>query len=681
MDGFTLTFGPIVPWSLLAAFAAVLAAVLGLGLRKRAPGIGFRALAAAALLLALVRPIATAEERTALDDVVLVVADASPSQQAGDRPDRTRSAVRAIRNALDDAEGLEVRVVTATGGGPGTKLFAAVRAAVGDVPPDGMAGVVLVTDGQVHDVPDAPSALGFDAPVHVLLTGAPGERDRRLVVEGAPSYGIVGEAVKFRVTLRDEAATGQAEPVRIVVPGGSVSERVLQIGTPAEFELPLERPGSVTVSLEAAVVPGELTPDNNRAIVDVQAIRDRLRVMLVSGAPSMGLRHWRNLLQADPAVDLVHFTILRPPAQQDATPLQELSLIPFPARELFEADLDSFHLVIFDRYHVRGILPPQYLSNIAEYVVRGGALLDIAGPSYAGRFGLVHTALREILPTLPAGEVIEQPFVPELSEAGRNHPVTAGLAAGAADWGPWYRMVRGLPVKGESLLRGVDGWPLLQLGRVGEGRVAQLLSDQSWVWAQPGPGGGPRAELLRRVVHWLMKEPELEEHRLQATVSGPRIDVVYRSLDDPLDAVTAVGPSGAVQTAELTAAGAGTATASVTADEPGLWTLRGGSLTATALVEAADALERTEMRADPEPLRGLAAATGGGVFWLADRGGPPPIRTVTAGQAAAGENWLGVRRQGRHLVTGLVRSPLVPWWALLALAVGALLLAWHREAR
>lgn len=681
MDALALTFAPLVPWSLFAVLAGVSAAVLALGLRRRSAGIGFRALAVAALLLGIARPTVTTEQRTDLADTVLIVADASPSQQLGDRAEVTTSAVQEIQDTLAAENGIEVRTVTVSGGGPGTNLFAAVRSALTDVPPDGVAAVVLVTDGQVHDVPDDATALGFDAPVHALLTGTPGERDRRLVVEGAPRYGIVGEAVKFRVTLLDEGATGGAEPVRITIPGDLVTERVLQVGEPAEFELPLERAGPVSVALEVAAVPDELTPDNNRAVVHVQAVRDRLRVMLVSGGPSMGLRHWRNLLQADPAVDLVHFTILRPPTKQDATPVHELSLIPFPARELFDANLDSFHLVIFDRYHLRGILPPQYLSNIAEYVVRGGALLDIAGPSYAGPFSLVNTPLREILPTLPAGEVIERPFVPTLSEVGRNHPVTAELAGGSEDWGPWYRMVRGMPVKGEALMRGADDWPLLQLSRVGDGRVAQLLSDQSWVWTRPGAGGGPRAELLRRVVHWLMKEPDLEEHLLKVSVSDQRVDVVYRSVDTPLHEVTAVGPSGTPRTVTLGPPEAGLASGWFEADESGLWTVEGGGLTTTALVGVADTLELAETRADPGRLDGLVRATGGGLVWLADLAEPPAFRTASAESAAAGAGWLGLRRHGRHTVTGLGQSPLLPWPLLLAFVVGALFLAWHREAQ
>ena len=336
---------------------------------------------------------------------------------------------------------------------------------------------------------------------------------------------------------------------------------------------------------------------------------------------------------------------------------------------------------MFDRYHLRGILPPQYLANIAEYVVRGGALLDIAGPSYAGRFSLVNTPLREILPTLPAGEVIERPFVPELSEVGRNHPVTAGLEAGAGEWGPWYRMVPGMPVKGEALMQGADGWPLLQLSRVGEGRVGQLLSDQSWVWTQPGPGGGPRAELLRRVVHWLMKEPDLEEHLLTATAQDQRVDIVYRSVDRPLDAVTAVAPSGSSLEVALGPAVAGAAAASFDAGETGLWTLEAGDLATTVLVGLEDDLEFMEMQADSGPLESLVTATGGGMFWLADRGGPPPFRQVTAGGDAAGANWLGLRSHGRHTIAGLAQLPLLPWPVLLALVVGALFVAWHREAQ
>lgn len=676
MDGIALD--PVLPGWALAGLAAAALAVAAAGLRRRAAGTGWRVLAFAALLLGALRPTALDERRVPLADVVLVVADATASQRIGARAEETRAALDALREALAGIEAAEVRTVTETGGGRegGTRLFDAARAALSDVPPDGVAAVVLVTDGRVHDAPAGPAGPGLGAPVHALLTGRPGERDRRIRVAGVPRYGIVGDDVRLRVTVEDEGFEGEAVPLEVAVEGGAAETRILAVGEPLEVAFPLERAGLASLSLRVPEEEGELTHANNRSVVHVNAVRDRLRVMLVSGAPSMGLRQWRELLQADPAVDLVHFTVLRPPTKQDATPVQELSLIPFPARELFAANLDRFDLVIFDRYHLRGILPPQYLTNIVEYVVRGGALLDVAGPAYAGQLSLANTPLRTILPTLPAGEVIERAFVPALSETGRAHPVTEALArdAGGA-WGPWYRIVPGMPVGGETLMRGPDNWPLLQVNRVGEGRVAQILSDQSWVWARAAGGRGPQADLLRRVVHWLMKEPDLEENALHASVDGGRIEVAYRSLEGAAGELRVTSPSGRTRALPI----APGARMGVDAPEPGLWRLEAGTLAASVLVGAADRLELADPRATPDLLRPAADASGGGIHWLAD--GVPEVRAAPPGAPASGPGWIGVRAGGRHVVAGVAEEPLAPWPLLLALAAGALFLAWHRESR
>ena len=100
--------------------------------------------------------------------------------------------------------------------------------------------------------------------------------------------------------------------------------------------------------------------------MQINGVRDRLRVLLVSGEPHAGERTWRNLLKSDASVDLVHFTILRPPEKQDGVPVDELSLIAFPTRELFIEKIEDFDLIIFDRYRRRGILPSLYLENIAQ---------------------------------------------------------------------------------------------------------------------------------------------------------------------------------------------------------------------------------------------------------------------------------------------------------------------------
>ena len=155
-------------------------------------------------------------------------------------------------------------------------------------------------------------------------------------------------------------------------------------------------------------------------------MRDRLRVLLVSGEPHAGERTWRNLLKSDAAVDLIHFTILRPPDKFDGVPVDELSLIAFPTQELFMERIDDFDLIIFDRYSVRGILPPEYYMNIAQYVEDGGAILVSAGPEMASVESLNLSPLGPILPARPTGRVIDQPFTPRLTADGRRHPVTAG---------------------------------------------------------------------------------------------------------------------------------------------------------------------------------------------------------------------------------------------------------------
>ena len=297
------------------------------------------------------------------------------------------------------------------------------------------------------------------------------------------------------------------------------------VGRDVTLSIPIDHGGPNVLEIEVEAGPQELTLANNRAAIVVNGVRDRLRVLLVSGEPHAGERVWRNILKSDPSVDLVHFTILRPPEKQDGTPIRELSLIAFPIRELFDVKLDEFDLIIFDRYSQRGIIPQAYIDNVVRYVRRGGALLEAAGPTFGTPMTLFRTPLGEILPTEPTGDVREQGFRPQLTALGRRHPVTADLpGAGkpgeAPSWGRWFRQVEGRRHSGTAIMSGENGGPLLVLDRVGNGRIAQLLSDQMWLWARGFEGGGPQAELLRRLAYWLMKEPDLEENDLRAVDRG-----------------------------------------------------------------------------------------------------------------------------------------------------------------
>ena len=691
MQQFTsLDVAPIIPlWLLAAAGGLSLLALLPAFLR-RARGVWWRAAAFAALLLALANPRLVEETREVRPDIALLVMDASDSTMlAPGRAAAMDAARRTLETRLGRLDNLELRVVEVPeGGNQGTRLFTALERALADTPRARLAGVLAVTDGQVHDVPATPP---LDAPFHVLLPGRPGEVDRRLRLIEAPGFGIVGRSVELRVAVDDlgvtppgGAASGAAR-LTIRRDGAAPRQESLPVGREHRIEVPIERGGPTVLELMADTLPGEVSDANNRAVITINGVRDRLRVLLVSGEPHAGERTWRRLLKADPGVDLVHFTILRPPEKDDSTPLNELALIAFPVRELFQVKLREFDLVVFDRFANRGILPPAYMRNIAEYVRSGGALLVSVGPEFSGPASLANTPLAAVLPARPVAPpnaIQETPFRPRVSEAGRRHPVTDGLQPGPEpEWGRWYRHLRSEARGGTTVMEGPDGAPLVQLDRVGQGRVALMLSDHIWLWARGHEGGGPHQELLRRMAHWLMREPELEEEDLTARIEGGRMQVVRRSLDaGPPPEVVVTAPDGSVLRMPLGAAGGGRTGAEVPAVAPGMWQVSDGRRQAYAAAVPANPPELADLRASPERLAGLATS----VRWLGDGAAVPELRRVAAGRDMAGAgpaSWIGLRRNADHTVTGISAVPLLPPWLALPLLLGLALLAWRREAR
>ena len=688
----SILFEPLIAWWAWFALAGLATVAIGYGLARRAPGTIWRLLVLAVTLAALANPTLIGEERASLKDVAALVIDRSASQDVGDRRAQTDSAAATLRDRLARIEDLDLRVVEVESddSGDGTKLFDAMRRALADVPPERVAGTIMITDGQVHDLPEANAAL--PGPLHVLLTGQQGERDRRLVIERAPAYGIVGESLGFSVRIEDDGHDGEPVEVSVRADGGAKQGFRAEIGKSAEIGFALERGGATAFELEVGAGDNELGIENNRAVVVVNGVRDRLRVMLVSGDPSPGLRTWRNLLKADPSVDLIHFTILRPPNKQDLTPVNELSRIPFPTNELFVTNLTDFDLIIFDRYYRQSVLPMAYLANVVDYVLTGGAVLDSAGPSFATSAGLAATPLGAVLPAKPTGRVIEAGFAPKLTAEGLRHPVTAGLPGagtpgtgadgqpGDPTWGRWFRQIDTIATSGTTLMNGAESRPLLLLDRVGNGRVAQLLSDQSWLWARGHAGGGPQADLLRRLVHWLMKEPDLEENDLLAKVDGSRIDIVRRSLRPIEGGVEVTAPDGSAVDVALVDQGDGRATGSLTAAHPGLYRLRQGEFNALAVVGAPNPREIADLRASEAPLKPAVEASGGSLRWLASAG-IPQLRLVAPDQRASGESWIGLVENRQYLVTGLDQFPLLPTLLALALLLGGLMLAWRAEGR
>ncbi len=682
------------PWAILA-FAGVGASLVALGAWRRARGILWRAMAVAVMAAALANPSLIAEEREALADVAVLLIDESASQDIAPRPSQTAAAAAAMEQRMRALPDIEVRVVRAgralPGGEEGTRLFAALNDALSDVPNRRLAGIVAITDGQVHDVPTGPAAAGFDAPLHVLLTGLSQDGDRRLTLPKAPTFGLVGKPVTVTVRVDDLPDAGGAGTVNVSLwkDGEPLAPVEVPLGVDHEIELPIDHGGPQVFEIAVGNGPRELSLVNNRAIAVVNGVRDRLRVLLISGEPYPGERTWRSLLKADTAVDLIHFTILRPPEKQDGTPVNELSLIAFPTRELFEAKLDEFDLVIFDRYRRGGVLPRAYFENIVDYVRAGGALLESSGADYAGPLSVYQSPLSEVLPAEPTGRVIERGFRPMVSVLGRRHPVTADLPGSMAEsgedaavprWGRWFRHVDTRLKRGTAVMEGIDGLPLLVLDRVGEGRVAQLLSDQIWLWSRGFEGGGPQLELLRRVAHWLMKEPELDEEALRATVEQGRLRITRRSLDEDQGDVTVTTPSGRSFALELSPDGPGRAAADTQAGEIGLYRVGDGDRHAFAASGPLNPLEFADLRATAERLQPLAEATGGAILPLSpDR--HPQIRKVASGRDTAGRDWLGLRANNDYIVRGVSQTPLVPPILVLAAGLGALLLSWWREGR
>jgi hypothetical protein len=687
--GLGVTFAPLVPlWVLWAAIgvAAVMAVLLFL---VRSRGAWIRAVALALLLFALANPSFTREDREPLTSIAAVVVDKSPSQNFGERAKQTEEARVTLTERLARIPGLEVRVAEAgqaDGETDGTRLFNALGAAFADVPPDRIAGAFFITDGRVHDVPADPTALGFTAPVHALITGQANERDRRVVLTSAPRFGIVGQSQVVAFRVEDQGPSGG--PVRITVrrDGEQIDSRNVTPGQNIRVQVPIPHAGANIVEIEASPMEGELTPVNNRAVVSIDGVRDKLRVLLVSGEPHAGERTWRNLLKSDASVDLVHFTILRPPEKQDGTPINELSLIAFPTRELFQQKIGEFHLIIFDRYARQGVLPIIYFDNIAKYVKDGGAVLVAAGPDYASATSLWRTPLDAILPAEPEGGMTERAFHARLSALGKRHPVTRALEGSAEEpphWSRWFRLVNTKNNNGTSVLEGPDGKPALVLSREGEGRVALLLSDHIWLWARGFEGGGPHIDLLRRLSHWLMKQPDLEEEALRLSARGRELVIERQTMAETVNEVTVTTPSGATRTLTLTAGEPGIWRGTTPAGELGLWRATDGKLTTLVNVGPANPREFAEVTSSTSVMQPLAAATGGEARRLDEGNGlrVPRVVAVRSSETFRGDDWLGLKMRDASVVRGIGVLPVFAGLLGLLLLVGALAATWAREGR
>src|SRR3954452_1520371 len=687
-----IAFTPLVPSFVLWVALAAIAVIAVLLLLSRARGAAVRVTAQALILLALANPSFTREDREPLSSVAAVVIDKSPSQNFGQRSRETAQAQEALVDTLKKIKGLEVRVVEAgqaDGETDGTKLFGALSSVLSDVPIDRVAGAFLITDGRVHDVPANAAALGFQAPLHALVTGRKNERDRRIAISAAPRFGIVGQPQTITYRLDDQGVSGDRAKVVVRRDGEVINERTGLSGQTVNVDIDIKHAGPNIVEIEASPLENELTLVNNRAVVAIDGVLDKLRVLLVSGEPHSGERTWRNPLKSDASVDLVHFTILRPPEKQDGTPINELSLIAFPTRELFtprpQGKLNDFNLIIFDRYARQGVLPIPYFDNMARYVRAGGAVLVSAGPDYASTTSIWRTPLDSVLPAEPVG-VTEKPYYAHLSDAGKRHPVTRALEGAASEPPHWSRFFRTVDTRNASVpavMTGADGKPLLLLSRYGEGRVALLLSDHIWLWARGYEGGGPHLDLLRRTSHWLMKQPDLDEEALRLQVQGHDLVVLRQTMADSVTPVTVTSPTGAKNQLSLSESEPGTWRSAMPANELGLWQATDGTLKALINVGPTNPREFAEVTSTTELLKPLAQVSGGDARRVVDGSSIelPRIVPVRSSGIFRGDGWMGIRMRDASVVRGVGVLPLFAGLIGLLLLLGAFAATWVREGR
>lgn len=681
-----LQFSPLLSTLLFAllSIALLLPPVIGITLQMR--GAYWRLIGAALIVLALAGPSLVDEKRTPLKTIVAVIVDRSGSQMIGTRKAQTDEALSDVKAKLARLGNIDTRITeVGESGEDGTRLFDALKRLLADVPSEQLGATLLITDGQVHDIPKNSGELQLSAPLHALITGYDKEADRRVTLIDPPRFGLVGKEQDLKIAVED---TISKDPVPLIVrrDGVVIATPKAIPGSPLIMPIPIEHGGPNVIEVEVAARPNELTLLNNRVVATIDGIRDKLRVLLVSGEPHPGERTWRNMLKSDPNVDLVHFTILRPPQKLDSTPVNELSLIAFPTRDLFEVKIKDFDLIILDRYSDLIMMPPSYFANMVKYVREGGAMLIAAGTEFSGENSVAETALQAILPALPDGMNYETPFKPKLTQDGSKHPVTRDLKGAdiaAPKWGEWVRQISATQKGGISVMDGIDKKPLLILSHEGKGRVALLLSDQAWLWARDFQGGGPHLDLLRRTGHWLMKEPDLEEEALRANASAKSLLIERQSMADKIEPVRVTMPSGKTNDIILQPSSPGLWRARLAVDETGLYKLQSGELTSFAALGEPNPREYRNVLSSTDTLADVADMTGGSVKRLSqnadDPVSMPNILSLSSGMRYAGADYIGIKRTDAATIDGIKFWPIFTGALGLALLAFGLLISWLGE--
>lgn len=680
-------YSPEVPEGVLWAMALLAAAFTLNAARNRMEGAWLRAGAAGVAAVYLANPQIVSEDYQNLSTETLILVDVSDSQNLDGRDILTQETLVQLEQNLNDL-GVEPTIVEfGDDAVAGTHIWDTIQSSLSTIPADQLGAIFILTDGEIHDLQTVMDRLNVDAPVHGLISGQDEEQDFRITIDRAPRYSDVDEAlnIDYRILNDHTLVPGDYTANVVIRNNGEViaNQTLNDIGSVNTIQLPNLQRGdnNIEIILEGIyrgnapdenILQDDVSSQNNHITTTIEGIGESVNVLLISGAPNQGTRHFREILSADPDVNFVHFAFLRPPALEDDTPLRYFATTAFPVHEVLNENIEDYDAIIFENYTYNGVIPPSYFNNIVEFVENGGSLYISGSESFAADNGLGATSLVDILPLRPNGSTIEESFVPQISELGERYPLSRNLeyTIPQEQWGSWYSIASST-AQGEStvLLQDNDGNPLLATREYGEGRIAVLASDQNVVWdrLQNGRGGGPAETLTNNVLEWLMFNETMDEENIRLIHDGDQIIVELQTISDDPESVTVTSPSG--NTIQVTPEdyAPGLRRAFIAADELGVYSVeRAGENQDFAFAEIgfSDPLEMRRVISTPEFIQPLADATGGVVTRM---GNLPDIIPLEAGAENQG-NSMGIYMSDEKELSGVSRYPIPPWIPMLMIA-------------
>ncbi len=626
----------------------------------------FRILFFILLACILANPLVTHEVRKVLPKKMLVVVDDSKTMNIAERNELADKVLEDIEENFKDIEPIVIR---SSSSDEGTNLFSVLKNSLVTLPVNLIAGTVFITDGQVHDVPNDIDVFKAFKPFNAVIIGKRNEFDRKISIVNAPKYGLIDNKVNITIKVTDTGVKQRKNlSLRVRQDGNEITIYNIKAGEEQNYSFDLKHVGQNVFEFYAEELDGEISSVNNKAAVIVNAVRDRMKVLLVSGVPHMGERAWRNLLKSDPAIDLVHFTILRSPMAFDRTPPHEMALIAFPVDELFQKKIDDFDLIILDKYVNYHLLNKRYFNNIASFVRKGGALLFAMDSSRIEPY-IFNTDLADILPienNVPMQKVLANPYFPRMTQEGKKHPVTANIKI--ANTGvKWHGQIATSQNSGNVLMNGFSNNPLLITDKVGEGRVAVLTSDNIWLWSKFFDTNIVYTDLLRNLAHWLMKEPELEEGFIKTEMQGDRMKVSQRALGSKEMSLTIVKPDNSSEIVKLRDQEKGWNYYELEVDKNGLYSFFNDKGRSFVSVGSKNTKELSDIVATDLKLKHIVGDTRGKLSWY-NKGDTLSVDKIK------------ISKKSAYSVESIESASLFPPWLVLALIFIALLYVWRKES-